>query len=71
MSYTNKFEPIKKKITKDVPILITFSTCWYIVKSKFPITTYLEWIKNLFSIVNNLRQFRIFECFNASVDIHF
>ena len=53
MSYTNKFEPIKKKITKDVPILITFSTCWYIVKSKFPITTYLEWIKNLFSIVNN------------------
>jgi hypothetical protein len=53
MSYTNKFEPIKKKITKDVPILITFSTCWYIVKSKFPISTYLEWIKNLFSIVNN------------------
>ena len=53
MNYTNKFEPIKKKITKDVPILITFSTCWYIVKSKFPITTYLEWIKNLFSIVNN------------------
>jgi hypothetical protein len=39
MNYTNKFEPIKKKITKDVPILITFSTCWYIVKSKFPITT--------------------------------
>ena len=53
MNYTNKFEPIKKKITKDIPILITFSTCWYIVKSKFPITTYLEWIKNLFSIVNN------------------
>ena len=53
MNYTNKFEPSKKKITKDVPILITFSTCWYIVKSKFPISTYLEWIKNLFSIVNN------------------
>ena len=53
MNYTNKFEPSKKKTTKDVPILITFSTCWYIVKSKFPISTYLEWIKNLFSIVNN------------------
>ena len=53
MNYTNKFEPSKKKTTKYVPILITFSTCWYIVKSKFPISTYLEWIKNLFSIVNN------------------
>lgn len=33
--------------------LITFSTCWYILKSKFDNRTYLEWIKNLLSIVNN------------------
>jgi hypothetical protein len=32
--------------------LITFSTCWYILKSKFPINTYIEWIKNFLSIVN-------------------
>ena len=47
MTYTNK-KPLKQD-----PILITFSTCWYIVKSKFPIEQYLEWIHNLFSIVNN------------------
>jgi hypothetical protein len=33
--------------------LITFSTCWYILKSKFPIEQYLKWIKNFLSIVNN------------------
>lgn len=33
--------------------LITFSTCWYILRSKFDNRTYLEWIKNLLSIVNN------------------
>jgi hypothetical protein len=33
--------------------LITFSTCWYQVKSKFPEKKYIEWIKNLLSIVNN------------------
>jgi hypothetical protein len=43
----------KKQPFKKDPILITFSTCWYIVKSKFPIEQYLEWIHNLFSIVNN------------------
>ena len=32
---------------------ITFSTCWYVIKSKFPIETYLKWIKNLLSIVHN------------------
>lgn len=32
--------------------LITFSTCWYILKSKFPLNTYKEWIKNFLSIVN-------------------
>ena len=33
--------------------LITFSTCWYNLKSKFPSFQYLSWIQNLFSIVNN------------------
>jgi hypothetical protein len=33
--------------------LITFSTCWYILKSKFSIKQYLVWIKNFLSIVNN------------------
>jgi hypothetical protein len=33
--------------------LITFSTCWYILKSKFPVTQYLKWINNLLTIVNN------------------
>jgi len=51
MTYTNK--SLDKKPLKQGPILMTFSTCWYIVKSKFPINQYLEWIHNLFSIVNN------------------
>jgi hypothetical protein len=33
--------------------LITLSTCWYILKSKFDIKTYLCWITNLLSIVSN------------------
>ena len=33
--------------------IITFSTAWYILRSKFDNRTYLEWIKNLLSIVNN------------------
>jgi hypothetical protein len=33
--------------------LITFSTCFYVLKSKFPVETYLRWINNLLSIVNN------------------
>ena len=33
--------------------LITFSTCWYILKSKFPIQQYLKWIKNFLSMVKN------------------
>ena len=65
MNYTNKTainssinsssinSSINKLVDIPIPILITFSTCWYIVKSKFPINTYLEWISNLFSIVNN------------------
>jgi hypothetical protein len=33
--------------------IITLSTCWYILKSKFNTKTYLNWIANLLSIVNN------------------
>ena len=33
--------------------VITLSTCWYILKSKFNTKIYLDWIKNLSSIVNN------------------
>ena len=48
---TNKF--INKKIDKPINNLITFSTCWYIMKSKFAATKYASWIKNLLSISNN------------------
>jgi hypothetical protein len=33
--------------------LITFSTCWYILKSKFSVKQYVIWIKNLLSIAKN------------------
>jgi len=33
--------------------LLTLSTCWYNIKSKFPSTKYLEWANNFLSIVNN------------------
>ena len=32
---------------------ITFSTCFYIFKSKFDKSVYLEWIDNMLSNVNN------------------
>ena len=32
---------------------VTFSTCWYNFKSKFPTDTYLTWIDNMLSNVNN------------------
>lgn len=32
---------------------ITFSTCFYIMKSKFEPSKYIEWMNNFFSIVNN------------------
>ena len=32
--------------------IITLSTCWYNLKSKFDNKTYLNWIKNLLSMVN-------------------
>ena len=38
---------------KDENKIITLSTCWYILKSKFNVKTYLSWITNLLSIVDN------------------
>ena len=32
---------------------ITFSSCFYIIKSKFEPNIYIEWMKNFLSIVNN------------------
>ena len=32
---------------------ITFSTCFYILKSKFDHQIYIEWMNNFISIVNN------------------
>ena len=34
-------------------VLLTLSTCYYNIKSKFPPTKYLAWANNLLSIVNN------------------
>ena len=31
---------------------ITFSTCFYIIQSKFPKETYIDWLNNFISIVN-------------------
>jgi len=45
----NKKERSQESNTK----IITLSTCWYILRSKFDIKTYLQWINNLLSIVNN------------------
>ena len=33
--------------------MITFSTCWYKIKSKFDENTYKKWIKNILQSVNN------------------
>ena len=33
--------------------MITFSTCWYKIKSKFDETTYKNWMKNILQSVNN------------------
>jgi hypothetical protein len=38
---------------KDENKIITLSTCWYILKSKFNSKTYLNWIANLLSIIKN------------------
>ena len=34
-------------------MLITFSSCFYIIDSKFEPTKYIEWMRNFISIVNN------------------
>ena len=34
-------------------MLITFSSCFYIIKSKFEPNIYIEWMNNLISMVNN------------------
>lgn len=34
-------------------MIITFSSCFYIIKSKFNPEKYIEWMNNLISIVNN------------------
>jgi hypothetical protein len=39
--------------TKDENKIITLSTCWYILTSKFDNKTYLKWITNLLSIVHH------------------
>jgi len=43
----------KKKADTEQDSLLTLSTCWYILKSKFDSKTYLKWIRNILSIVNN------------------
>ena len=44
---------IKQQITSSDKCLLTLSTCWYNLKSKFTSEVYINWIKNLLSIVNN------------------
>ena len=56
MNYTNKplnISDSKNPLKNPEKPLITFSTSWYILKSKFPLEQYLKWIHNFFSIVNN------------------
>jgi hypothetical protein len=43
----------KQKLENKNRNFLTLSTCWYILKSKFDNKTYLQWIKNILSIVNN------------------
>jgi hypothetical protein len=42
----------KQPITLNIKPLLTLSTCWYNIKSKFPSTKYIEWTNNFLSIVN-------------------
>jgi hypothetical protein len=53
MSYNINLKPRPINLHLVNNNLITFSTCWYILKSKFPIEQYLKWINNLLSIVHN------------------
>lgn len=43
----------QKELVRKSENLVTFSTCWYILKSKFSANTYCKWISNLLSIVKN------------------
>ena len=43
----------RRKIKPPSRCLITLSTCWYVLKSKFNVNTYVKWIQNFLSIVNN------------------
>lgn len=43
----------QKGLVRKNPKLVTFSTCWYILKSKFSANIYCKWISNLLSIVKN------------------
>ena len=40
--------------------LITFSTCFYVLKSKFSIETYLKWINNLLSVKLEFSIYNVF-----------
>lgn len=42
-----------KKPSKISSSLLTLSTCWYVLRSKFDKKTYAMWIRNIVSIVNN------------------
>lgn len=44
---------IHKSTHKNPVILLTLSTCFYVLKSKFEPEQYVEWISNLLSIVRN------------------
>ena len=46
---------IKRQTTSSNKCLLTLSTCWYNLKSKFTSKVYINWIKNLLSIVNNFK----------------
>jgi len=53
IKHTNKSN-IKPSTVTNIPNkTITFVTCWYTLKSKFPPQKYIAWIKNLLSIVNH------------------
>jgi len=47
------FNSTTKKTNKVNSSLLTLSTCWYVLRSKFDKTTYTSWIRNINSIVNN------------------
>ena len=35
--------------------MITFVTCWYILKAKFDVNTYLQWITNFLTNCENFK----------------